>query len=302
MLDRGVRKSVEKQGNAAFLLDDVDSLFQSSHFTLVNLETTVIDSGKKVTKLFNFKMNPEWLSDLKKSGITHVDVANNHSFDFGLKGFEQTISNIKKHKLIPFGTRNDYRKPINIQILDTLNQKIAIIAASTFGLGIKVQKKDTLIPAVSNIYNLNKEISAFKKQFPDVFLMVMLHWGIEYEETPSKSQVKLANSMIDSGADMIIGHHPHILQKIDYYKGKPIFYSIGNLIFDQRDAKTKESMLVKLFFENNELIKFNLFPIRIKKFKPTFIPVNDAAFLKPIYKELEKSAVNKKSFIEIPLK
>lgn len=301
MLDRGVRKLVEKQGNASSLFDDVDSLFQTSHFGIVNLETAVVDSGKKVTKLYNFKMNPEWLSDLKKAGITHLDVANNHSFDFGLKGFEQTIGNIKKHKLVPFGTRNDYRKPINIQFLDTLNQKIAIIAASTFGLGIKIQKKDTLIPAVSNIYNLNQEITSFKKQFPDVFIIVMLHWGIEYEETPSDNQVKLANSMIDSGADMIIGHHPHILQKIDYYKGKPIFYSIGNFIFDQRDAKTKESMIIKLFFENGKLVKFNLYPIRIKKFKPVLVSVKDAIFLKPVYKTFEKTALDKKSHIEIPL-
>ena len=301
MIDRGVRKFVEKKGNASSLFTEVDSLFKSSHFSIVNLETAVTDSGKKVPKYFNFKMNPAWLKDLKSAGITHVDVANNHSFDYGLKGFEQTIDHINKNKLIPFGTRNDYRKPINIEYFDTLNQKIAIISASTFGLGIKIQKKDTLIPAVTSIYALNKEIKAFKKEFPQITLIVMLHWGIEYEKIPSEKQQNLAKSMIDSGADMIIGHHPHILQMIDYYKEKPIFYSIGNFIFDQRDSNTKESMMVQLLFKKGKLNKFKLFPLRIKNFVPTPVSLKDSPFMIPILKNSEKKMIKRNGYYEITL-
>ncbi len=301
MIDRGVRKYVEKKGNASSLFTNVDSLFKSTHFSVVNLETAVTDSGKKVPKYFNFKMNPVWLKDLKSAGITHVDVANNHSFDYGLKGFEQTIDHLKESNLILFGTRNDYRKPINIEYIDTLNQKIAIISASTFGLGIKVQKKDTLIPAVSSIYALNKEIRTFKKEFPEITLIVMLHWGIEYEKIPSEKQQNLAKSIIDSGADMIIGHHPHILQMIDYYKGKPIFYSIGNFIFDQREATTKESMLVQLLFKKGKLNQFRLFPLRIKNFAPVPVSLKESPFMIPILKNSEKKMAKRNGYYEISI-
>nr|WP_302827674.1 CapA family protein [Bacteroides finegoldii] len=117
------------------------------------------------------------------------------------------------------------------------------------------------------IEELKEEITNFKRQNPQSYIVVILHWGVEYQPFPTLVQRKGAHSLIRAGADAIIGHHPHIIQKEEYYDGKPIFYSLGNFVFDQHKPETTQSLIVQLNFTTTEC-NVQLHPVVINHCKP----------------------------------
>lgn len=114
---------------------------------------------------------------------------------------------------------------------------------------------------------IEEEIKNFKRENPESYVVVILHWGIEYQSSPTLSQRKGAHRLIRAGADAIIGHHPHVIQKEEYFNGKPIFYSLGNLVFDQRKPETSQSLIVQLNFTSIGY-SIQLHPVTINNCKP----------------------------------
>ena len=98
-----------------------------------------------------------------------------------------------------------------------------------------------------------------------------IHWGFEYDTKPSSRQREIAHKLVDSGADVVIGHHPHVVQPIEIYKGKAIFYSLGNFIFDQNTKETKRGFGVGTVYRDGRM-EYYLFPYTIKSFQPTTMP------------------------------
>ena len=114
---------------------------------------------------------------------------------------------------------------------------------------------------------MEEEIKNFKQENPESYVVVILHWGMEYQSSPTLSQRKGARRLIRAGADAIIGHHPHVIQKEEYFKGKPIFYSLGNFVFDQRKPETSQSLIVQLNFTSIGY-SIKLHPATINNCKP----------------------------------
>ena len=177
-----------------------------------------------------------------------------------MDGFQRTVKNIKENNLEILGIRDSVNAPVKISRISKNRNEIAVLAASLFKLEADVTYNSLPIPAVSFISSISAQVRSFKKENPLIPILVLLHWGIEYEKTPSEKQQKEAQMMVDFGADLVIIHHPHILQQINFYKRKPIFYSLRNFIFDQRDANTKESMFVTLEFKEKgfDLLKLKI--------------------------------------------
>jgi hypothetical protein len=109
----------------------------------------------------------------------------------------------------------------------------------------------------ATLQDLTGYVSRYKRQHPETFIVVTLHWGIEYQVMPTITQQNQAKKLIAAGADAIIGHHPHVVQRVEWIDGKPVFYSVGNLIFDNANPIAAEGILVKLVvgeFDEEELV------------------------------------------------
>jgi poly-gamma-glutamate synthesis protein (capsule biosynthesis protein) len=191
-------------------------------------------------------MKPEVAEALRKANINIVNLANNHIFDYGKIAFEDTLKNLEKNNIKYFG--NSY-EPL---IIEKEGIKIGFLGFSDFLKHLEVREEKIGIAVVNN--NLGEIIKKAKEKVD--ILIVSFHWGEEYKKIANERQRKLAKIAIDSGADLVIGHHPHVIQNIEKYKNKFIFYSLGNFIFDQNFSK--ETMVgggAEIYIKNKKLEK-----------------------------------------------
>jgi poly-gamma-glutamate capsule biosynthesis protein CapA/YwtB (metallophosphatase superfamily) len=266
LLDRGVRVQIERHGADA-LFSGVSNIFHQSDAVVANLECPVTTRQAPVYKLFVFRAEPQWLAALKRAGITHLAMANNHSYDQGRDGMEDTYQSLISNKLVPVGYGKNHALACNPVIIAKGSIQVAIFNA--------VQMPLENFPFLPNLPcmcqatgdEMASAITNFKSKHPDIFVVVVLHWGAEYQPTPVPGQVINATKMIDAGADAIIGHHPHVIQTISYIKGKPVFYSLGNFVFDPKKPAAMEGLIVQLKF-NRKKTTIVKFPVFIKNCRP----------------------------------
>lgn len=266
MLNRVVKKRVgEKMGGDYFkLFQKVNEYLKSFDYVVANLEGPVSSKGIKVGSIYSFRMDPQVLTALQRANIKVFNLANNHMFDYGIRAFEDTLDNLNKKLLFFYGGGENSYQAYAPFIVSKNGVKIGILGFSDF-LNHLEAKNDR--PGVA-IVGSEKFFQAIREARKKVdILIVTFHWGEEYQFQPTARQKKFAYQTIDSGADLIIGHHPHIIQKIEVYKNKFIFYSLGNFIFDQsfsretmmgglveveiKDKKIKNIYFRKSFLNNN---------------------------------------------------
>ena len=181
--------------------------FANDTATFINMEGTLTDSNNAADKMFVFKGPKDYINILTQGSVEFANLANNHSEDYGKQGYDDTVSLLEEHG-IAYG---EHRKTTLFEV---------------DGLKIGVY-------AVAGAYNTNglaENIKALKKAGAEVIIACM-HWGEEYYYVPNMDQVTIARAAIDAGADIVYGHHPHVLQKIEQYKDGIIFYSLGNFSF-----------------------------------------------------------------------
>jgi poly-gamma-glutamate capsule biosynthesis protein CapA/YwtB (metallophosphatase superfamily) len=256
MLDRGIRKEIKKQGHSNFL-KKYEEYFNKSDYGIVNLESAVTGVKQKTPKKFNFNADFESLVALKAIGVSHINLANNHSIDFGSCGLKETIVNTKKAELIPLGYSDSSKKYYKPTIIEKNGIRVAVF--SSVMLKLPDYSQDTCrnvtichqFPA-----ELCKNISEYRKKFPNDFILLLLHWGWEDTLLARQSQIVDAEKLIKSGADLIVGCHPHVLQNIKKIHGKYVYFSIGNMIFD---GKPKKSMILKVKFMKHKKLKIKHF-------------------------------------------
>jgi poly-gamma-glutamate synthesis protein (capsule biosynthesis protein) len=228
MMTRSVEariKSLNKEFFFPFL--NILDYSKSFDYVIANLEGSISDKGVKIGSKYSFRMKPDVAEALSKANINVVNLANNHIFDYGKIAFEDTLKNLEKNNIKYFG--NSY-EPL---IIEKEGIKIGFLGFSDFLKHLEVKENKI---GISIINDKISEIIKKAKEKVDI-LIVSFHWGEEYKKIANERQRKLAKIAIDSGADLVIGHHPHVIQDIEKYKGKFIFYSLGNFIFDQNFSK-----------------------------------------------------------------
>ena len=269
MLDRGTRHVIEVHGPDD-LFGNVYHKLRSSDFTVANLECVACDTTcHPVDKKFTFRSNPEWLSSMYKNGITHVILANNHSCDFGDKGVKQTISNLIHVGIIPVGASQNNDATSEPTIIVKGSDSLAVFS-SCF-----LKQKFRSISS-ENVTCLSEKIKAYKAMHPLCIIIVCLHWGIEMDVKPISEQVEQAHQLILAGTDVIVGHHPHVVQTIEFYKGKYIFYSLGNFIFDNQQSRASRGILTDLTVSKGRIISIQLIPFNILKSKPVIMNIEES--------------------------
>lgn len=245
MMDRGVRRSIEKN-----FAHDYGALFKNTEYVrdtdiaFLNLEGPVATGGKRVGSIYTFRMEPESLIAMKEAGFDMVSFANNHVGDYAQAAFDETMRLLEQYGMQYTGAGRNYTDATAPRIVDVRGMKIGFL--STTDVGPNWMKATTTRPGIllASDPNLSNIISEAKNAVD--ILVVSFHFGEEYSPVSTR-QKTLAHNAIDSGADIIVGHHAHVMQATETYNGKLIFYGLGNYIFDQYfSPHTMRGMMAKV--------------------------------------------------------
>ena len=249
MLDRAVAREARKLGKENVFAGIVH-LFQGADAVIGNFEGTMSTRHSIAipgSSTLRFTFDPAFAPILRQAGFTAVSLANNHSLDFGHDADTETREYIHASDMLTFGSA------LNSKELSTI---IPIQDESLCMVGYH----DLFVPDPALVL---EEITTIRPSCSR--LVVFVHWGSEYTHVPSARQRLLAQSFIDAGADLIIGAHPHVVQPVEIYKGKAIFYSLGNFVFDQNFSfDTMHGLLVDVVWDR-ETTHFTLVPVSIVK-------------------------------------
>jgi poly-gamma-glutamate capsule biosynthesis protein CapA/YwtB (metallophosphatase superfamily)/LAS superfamily LD-carboxypeptidase LdcB len=232
MFDRGVARSVLQNygGDFSRLFEYVPEL-RSTDITFGNLEGPITTSTDRRGSIYSFKMNPSVAQTVRTAGFDVVSFANNHVGDYGMSGFVDTMQHLSDAGVFYAGAGVTKDDASRARIIAVKNKKIGFLGFTD--VGPDWMKATTISPGVLLASDPDFEtILTREKQLVD-YLVVSFHFGTEYVPTTSR-QRELATRAVAFGADIVVGHHPHVIQEDIVIEGKPVFFSLGNFIFDQR--------------------------------------------------------------------
>ena len=221
---------------AAYFLQNVKSVFEADDLTIVNMEGTLTESDSRQDKTFAFKGPGEFTQILTSGSVETANLANNHSHDYGDQSYTDTINYMEEAGITTFG----YDRTA---VVDVNGVKVGLVGTYELADGMGCEAG-----MIENIKKVESEGAQV--------VIVSFHWGMEKENYPNDNQKSLAHSAIDNGADLVLGHHPHVLQGIEKYKGKNIVYSLGNFCFGgNSNPSDKDTMIFQQTFtiENGQL-------------------------------------------------
>lgn len=267
LLDRGVRQFVEHRSVDKLFSPFVDSVFQSSDLVVANLECPATKIRQPAFKQYIFRAEPEWLQTLKAHGITHLNLANNHSVDQGRIGLADTKRNIQETGMIPVGAGDNMQEAAQPVLLASTPRNVYLLTSLQMPLENFSYLPDKTSVSHEDLDSLKTRVRQLKETDPCCYIIVSLHWGGEHTLKPVPLQRQQAHQLIDAGVDALICHHTHTLQTIEQYQGKPIYYSIGNFIFDQKKPINSKACLVKVTIKK-ESSHIETIPIVIRNCVP----------------------------------
>ncbi|HOW13036.1 MAG TPA: CapA family protein [Candidatus Pacearchaeota archaeon] len=274
---RGVERIVKKQNDINYPFLKIGDYLKNADLVFGNLETPITE-GREINDFeMIFRSNPLTKKALKLNNFSILSLANNHTPNFGEKGLKDTFFYLEKEGIKYVGAGENEKTAYQPVYIEKKGIKFAFLAYNDSDV-VPLSYKATENFAGTAFMETEKMIEAVKKakQKSD-FVIVSMHSGNEYVNKPNSSQVNFAHSAIDAGADLVIGHHPHVVQILEKYKDKYIFYSLGNFIFDQQASETRKGLMIKVYFTKDEITKISLLPIIMKNLaQPEIADINEA--------------------------
>ena len=267
LLDRGVRKVIDRYGADHLFSAGIDSVFRSAQVVVGNLECPATKIKAPVFKRFIFRGEPEWLTTLKAHGITHLNLANNHAIDQGRQGLMDTRQNILLAGMTPIGAGETMNVAATPVLLAETPRSVWLVPSLRLALENYAYLPDKPCVSQEPMDSLLCRVARLRQANPSAVIIVSLHWGGEHTMKPVPRQRLEARQLISAGADVLVCHHTHTLQTIETYEGKYIYYSIGNFIFDQQKLINSQACIVKLHIERDSL-KVETLPIEIRQCVP----------------------------------
>ena len=271
MLSRGVDSYIKKRGYD-HLYENMKDIFLEDDLTIVNLECPITEYSRGANKAsrFVFKASADNAKAMKKAGIDLCDLANNHTMDYRSEGLKDTMDELERAGISYVGAGENAGVDMSY-IFEKDGFRLGILAYSIFPPEGFVYNADKANINFLLDYDGSKseKIKAELKNLKADFKMVYFHWGIEYEPYASKMQKDLARYAIDNGADFVVGAHPHVIQESELYKGKYIYYSLGNCIFDKQVPKgTDEGLMLRISIDKKNNVNIQEQKFKIKKGQP----------------------------------
>ena len=271
MLD-GTARPVLQANGYDYAFAEVRRFFNGAHIVIGNLEGPLTTRGApEQDKTYVFRSPPDKVGQaLRNAGFTAVSLANNHTLDFGADGLASTIEALDAVGIAHIGAGPNLkgaRKPV---ILEAAGTRVALLAYSLTlpeHFYAEANKPGT---AFGHEAHVRADVAAARNQ-ADVVL-VSFHWGQEGKTTLREYQTRLGRVAIDAGAAAVFGHHPHILQGIEHYKGGVILYSLGNFTFGSYSQQAQVSAVAELTFDGPRVAALRLYPINVNNFEVEFQP------------------------------
>ncbi len=245
--------------------ENVRDVFKGKDILFGNLETVLSNQGKEAEKAVLLHSPPEKTGWLKEAGFDILNIANNHILDLGADGFHETLKVLKESNLTFIGA-NDKGAP-SYAVLDKQGIRLGFLGYTQGRFSLP--DKGVWINKIKPV-DIITDIESIKPQCDSI--IVSLHWGTENVLYPHPQQIDLAHRLIDAGATVILGHHPHIIQGIERYKQGLIAYSLGNFQFNPKISytKTNKSIILCLDFSKERLENYYMIPVIIDQdFVPT---------------------------------
>jgi hypothetical protein len=254
----------------------VRHLIESADIAIANFENPAPNAFRYHTSGTVFSADPKLIKGLAVAGLDWVGIANNHIRDAGGDGIIQTIANLKRYGIASSGAGKNLAAARKPAILEVGGVKVAILAYDTIAkvYGASATRAGS---AQMSAAAVRAGVAAARKAGAQV-VIVFPHWGTEYDPTPFAGQQKLARAAIDAGADLVIGNHAHWAGALEVYRGKPIWYALGNFVFDQTWSEpTMEGLTLELTFHGPTLVQARMRPhIILDKAQPNFLdPAGD---------------------------
>jgi poly-gamma-glutamate synthesis protein (capsule biosynthesis protein) len=238
--------------------------YRQADVAMVNLEGTLTRAENPLPdKQFHFKADPESVKVLSSGGVDLVTLGNNHAMDYEAVGLEETMATLDRAGIHHIGAGRDIKEARRPEILEVKGQRIAYLGYYDADLHAAGEGVAGTNPRHNQ--RVAEDIKAIRNQVD--WVIVNYHWGEELADYPGDWQMELAHFTIDQGADLVVGHHPHVLQGTEIYKGKPIVYSLGNFIFGGNSRSDYDTAALKVSLRDKQM-KVELLPIAVKKYQP----------------------------------
>jgi gamma-polyglutamate biosynthesis protein CapA len=263
----GIRTQFENHKGIPWIVK-IKEILGENDIVIGNLESPLVAETDAIKR--TFKGNPEFTAFLMKCGINVVNVANNHILEHGNKGFHSTLKSLDDGRVGIVGYVKESETKIIYKVLKGL--KIAIAGFSNVDLHVIQNDNHFAVLDEDNVINTLKTMDENKADLK----ILCFHWGNEYIHIPSLKQRKMAYKFIDNGADIIVGHHPHVIQPYEAYKNGHIFYSLGNFIFDFIHSQMfSVGLVATIELIGNKQVLVNLNGVKLSyKNTVTLIPPN----------------------------
>jgi len=275
-----------KTRDNSYPFKNVQILFKNKDILFGNLETVLSNNGEKKEKAVILNTSPNKVTYLREMDFDILNVANNHILDLGAEGFHKTLEVLNENNLTFIGVNNKPER--RYVILERQGIKIGFLGYT--GSVSNIPERGVYINKIE-IADIKEDIKSIKSRCD--FVTISLHWGIENVFYPSPKQIDLARSLIDAGATVILGHHPHVIQAVEQYKHGLIAYSLGNFQFNPKlsYSKTNYSIILHLEFSKKQLENYYITPIMIDQ---NFIPT-------PVFNKDKKEILNLMNNISKPI-
>lgn len=259
---RGVERIIKRENNISYPFLKIQDYLRNADLVFGNLETPITSGPEIFDFEIIFRSNPGTEEALKQAGFSILSLANNHTPDFGEKGLKDTFNYLNNAGIKYVGAGGNNQEANQPIYIEKNGIKFAFLAYNDIDVvpsfyEASDNRAGTAFMRIDKMTEVVKEA----KQKSD-FVIISMHSGNEYTDKPNDSQVNFAHAAIDAGADLVIGHHPHVVQTLEKYKGKFIFYSLGNFIFDQPfREETKQGLIVKIYFTKDKIKEISFLPV-----------------------------------------
>jgi poly-gamma-glutamate synthesis protein (capsule biosynthesis protein) len=270
MLSRHVARLARQKHDPAFPLRDLAPVLQAADIAFVNLESPFSDLGAVVDHGMIFKAEPEMIAALELAGVDVVSTANNHARDQGSHGVEFTLDWLRRHQIAAAGTGDSAEAAHAGVVIERNGLRFGFLAYTYDQSNGNHPDTDDRV-AVMDIVRMREDVTRLSSSGAaraDA-IVVSMHAGVEYSPKSNAQQVAFAHAAVDAGARVVVGHHPHVTQPWERYRDGVIFYSLGNLVFDQfQRIETQRGALAEIVFEGPRLARAALLAVEIIETAP----------------------------------
>jgi D-alanyl-D-alanine carboxypeptidase/poly-gamma-glutamate capsule biosynthesis protein CapA/YwtB (metallophosphatase superfamily) len=270
MMDRGIRKTVETvgKGNYSYPFDKIRDFITGADLAFANLEGPISDQGENHGSIYSFRMDPASTKAIYDAGFDILSLANNHMGDYGRQAMEDTMRRLRRAGVAYTGAGWNSTEARQPTIIERAGERVGFLGFSDVGPAW-MEAGDALSGIL--LADPAQVTDAVRQARGKVdILVVSFHFGEEYHTVSSARQKELARAAIDAGANIVIGHHPHVAEEVEEYHGGVIAYSLGNFVFDQAfSPDTKEALMVELDMKAKKVEVIKKIPIEFtENFQP----------------------------------